>query len=97
MTALLIYLELPRDDRMRLAESITARGEDSVRRDFDAHWISRAVKAISALGEGSVATLEGAVKAVRAMQAEAMPSHTPGSGAARREGAGHKSKRRRSA
>lgn len=55
MTALLLYLKLPKKDRIDLAETISARPEKSVKRDLDAHWITQAVEVISELGEAETA------------------------------------------
>lgn len=95
MTALLAYLELPRPDRLRLARSMSARDEESVRGDFNAHWIGRAMKALNELGETAVPTLEAAVKVVRQRQREQAPSRTPGSVADPLGEAPHRSRRRR--
>ncbi len=97
ITALLLYLDLPKADRLELAALMSSRAEASVLRDFDSHWIGRAMKALSELGETSVPTLEGAVQAVRARRQEAGRSDTPGTAAASREGADHRSRRRRGA
>jgi len=97
MAALLLYLRLPRADRLRLARMISARDERSVVADLETHWISKAIDAISELGEGSVVTLESAVQAVRQMRAESALSSRSGSAADHPGGAGRRSKQRRPA
>lgn len=97
MAALLLYFTLPEPDRRNLARLMSNREEESVRRDLNAHWIGRAMKALNELGETSVPTLEGAVQAVRARRQEAGRSDTPGTAAASREAADHRSRRRRGA
>lgn len=91
MTALLLYLELPEAERLRLAESITARSEESVRRDFDASWLTKAIRAITALGE------EDAAAFVKGIEARLEQKRTSGTAAARRRESPRKSTRRQGA